>query len=197
MVNRPKISGTNAESLVREYCKENGWPYAKRLSLSGAKDVGDIDLHPKLTIEVKATQGALKIGPWMNEVDAEQLHAGADYGILVVKYPGVGGKRVGRFLTCMRYGQAAVLIEAAKLPRTRYFSERHGIKQEPVKLLRELDWTGQGPSYEYSMIIHQARGKTPDQDYHFMWLQDRLELLKLAGYGETRHLERSTDGTER
>jgi len=46
MVNKPKMAGTSAESMVREYCKDRGWPYAKRLSLSGAKDVGDIDLHP-------------------------------------------------------------------------------------------------------------------------------------------------------
>lgn len=191
MVNKPKIAGTIAESLVRQYCQDRGWPFAKRLSLSGAKDVGDLDLHPRLAIEVKATQGAMKIGPWMNETDQEQINADADYGILVIKYRGVGDKRVGKFLTCMRLSGAMHLIDRAKLPRDRYYSERHGVKQEPVRLLTEFDQTGQGSSHEMSMVIHRMRGESLGQnDYHFMWLEDRLTLLQMAGYGETRNLER-------
>lgn len=183
MVNRPKIAGTNAESMVCDYLREQGWPYAKRLSLSGSKDVGDIDLHPALVLEVKATQGVPKIGPWMDETDAEQMRAGATYGILIIKYPGVGSKRVGEFLTVMRRLHAELLIAQARAVDD-VLTFGYGIKQTPIPLLKNMDRQFGHPLM--SAVIHQARGLDKIMDYHFMWLEDRVTLLRRAGYIEKR-----------
>jgi len=194
MVNKPKMAGTSAESMVREYCKDRGWPYAKRLSLSGAKDVGDIDLHPRIAIEVKATQGRMLIGPWMNEVDLEKVNADADYGILVIKYRGVGERNIGKFLTCMRWEGAHHLFVRSKIDQVRVLEMKHGVKQDPVNLLHATDSLGiKGPG-DMSVVIHKMRGAVlAEQHYHFMWLEDRLTLLQMAGYGEVRHLGKETD----
>jgi len=194
MVNRPKIAGTSAESLVCLYLRNRGWPYTKRLSLSGSKDVGDIDLHPALVLEVKATTGTPKIGPWMNETDIEQINAQAQYGILIIKYAGVGAKNTGKFLTVMRYGAAQHLIAKSGIKHQKYYMDYFGIKQEPVKHLRRLDReslavTCADPSLSLamSMVVHKMRGaETGRQDYHFMWLEDRVTLLEMAGYTEKR-----------
>jgi hypothetical protein len=180
--------------MVREYCKDQGWPYAKRLSLSGANDVGDIDLHPRIAIEVKATQGRMLIGPWMNEVDLEKVNADADYGILVIKYKGVGARNVGKFLTCMRWGRAEHLTSKSGLPNERMWEVRYGVTQHPIELLKDMDVLGREVG-QMSMVVHRQRSTPllPGYDYHFMWLEDRLTLLQMAGYGEVRHLEKERD----
>jgi hypothetical protein len=186
MVNRPKSNGTAAESMVVEYLRDNGWPYAKRLSLSGAKDIGDIDLHPNLVLEVKATQGRLKVGPWMDETDAETLRAQADYGLLVMKYAGVASRNVGKFLTCMRWHEAKALFSQANFPPERLWQTEYGVIQRPVEYLKSADRLATKCSGEMSAVVHQARGQEPFDYYHFMWLEDRIRLFKDAGYGEIR-----------
>jgi len=138
----------------------------------------------------------MKIGPWMNEVDQERIHADADYGILVIKYKGVGERNVGKFLTCMRWDEADHLTRLSRLPSDRFWELRYGVKQAPVQLLKANDVMGREVG-QMSMVVHKQRGTTSSsQDYHFMWLEDRLTLLQMAGYGEVRHLNQAIDMIE-
>ena len=50
---RPKDKGTQAESWGVEYLQSSGFPYAERMTLSGAKDRGDIKLCPGVIAEAK------------------------------------------------------------------------------------------------------------------------------------------------
>lgn len=85
MVNKSKIKGTAAESAVRDFLREHGYPYCERLSLSGSKDRGDLTgIDPRVVVEVKAAK-ELDLGPWMRETEQERLNAGAEIGLLVVK----------------------------------------------------------------------------------------------------------------
>ena len=94
MANRSKARGTSAESAVVRWAQANGFPWAERLVLAGAKDHGDISLVPgrACIVEVKShasaatgQPGAAQLATWMAETAAECRHAGADVGLLVVK----------------------------------------------------------------------------------------------------------------
>src|SRR5688572_6015111 len=110
MVNKPKNRGTQAEGWVRDYAQQTYWPKAKRLALAGKNDIGDLDLHDKLMVEVKVADAGFKIGPWMKETDVQQYRKQADYGLLVMKPRGYAEKGVARFLVCMRAGLAYKLL---------------------------------------------------------------------------------------
>ena len=97
MVNRSKARGTAAESAVVRWVRANGFPWAERLALAGAKDCGDISLVPgrACIIEVKSHKSAAtgQPGPrvlakWLAETETERLNANADVGLLVVKRAG-------------------------------------------------------------------------------------------------------------
>jgi hypothetical protein len=88
MANKPKAAGTDAETKVERWHHANGYPYAKKLRLAGAADIGDVSMgdgYP-VCIEVKGGQKALSdISGHMNELKAEQANAGAKYGIVISK----------------------------------------------------------------------------------------------------------------
>jgi len=74
--------------------RKNGWPHAERLALQGKLDKGDVTGTPGVAWEVK--NYAVSHWPqWLREAEAERINAGADYGIVVAKPPGVGVTRVG------------------------------------------------------------------------------------------------------
>jgi hypothetical protein len=72
------------------------WPDARRLSLNGGKDIGDINAHPRLVVEVKADK-SLAYPEFLRETAAEVDNAGADIGVCVIKPPGYGVKRVAEW----------------------------------------------------------------------------------------------------
>lgn len=67
---------------MRDFLREHGYLMAERLSLSGAKDRGDITgIDPKLVIEVKACK-SIDLAGWLAETAAEKRNANADIGIV-------------------------------------------------------------------------------------------------------------------
>lgn len=88
----PRAVGTAAESAVVAWCRDNGWPQARRQPLYGNKDQGDIIIceDPRILIECKA--GAMAenasdtlIRTWLEQTETERRNAGAQLGVLVVR----------------------------------------------------------------------------------------------------------------
>lgn len=91
MANKPKIAGTDAETKVKRYAVERGWPHADRVTLSGGKDRGDIRLGDGIdfTIEVKGGQGALKAPhSHLREMTDERNNNGHRFGAVIAKKAG-------------------------------------------------------------------------------------------------------------
>lgn len=184
MVNKPKIAGTNAEGWVTDYARETYWPTARRLPPAGKYDIGDIELHPKLMVEVKAATRALHIGPWMRETDVQQYRKQADYGLLVIKTKGYGQRNAGRFLTVMRAGLAYKLLYDTDTIAATQHVLRPGHKLDPLHQLAVLEDEQNKVGNMYNMVTFRVRAEEdPDRFYSFMRLGPRLDLLNLAGYG--------------
>lgn len=91
MSNPSKQKGTDAENKVVEYAKSRGYQHADRLTLSGAKDRGDVRLGDGIdfVIEVKGGQGALSSPhSHLRELRAEIANAKACAGAVIAKKPG-------------------------------------------------------------------------------------------------------------
>lgn len=89
--NPARTKGTDAENKVVGYARTQGFPYADRLPLSGAKDRGDVRLSENIpvTIEVKGGQGALnKPHSHLRELVAEMANNGHRVGAVIAKKPG-------------------------------------------------------------------------------------------------------------
>lgn len=193
MVNRPKERGTLAEGWVRDYAQETYWPDARRLALAGKNDIGDIDLHPQVMVEVKSTQQRLNIGPWMRETDVQQYRKRAIYGLLVVKPKTYGEKKVAKFLTVMRAGLMYKLLwDTNTIAATNTLTlPAHRI--DPVFQLNQLERQQDATGRMYNMVTYRVRGEEdPDLFYSFMRLGPMFELLNLAGYG--KYLETTNEG---
>lgn len=88
MANKPKAAGTDAENKVRDYLRERGYIYARRMTLAGSKDEGDIypgDGVP-VCFEVKGGQGAIsRLPSAVREQVEETRNVGAETGVVVSK----------------------------------------------------------------------------------------------------------------
>jgi hypothetical protein len=88
-VNPSKTKGTAQESALVMWFRGHGWPHAKRRTMKGARDEGDLDLgdgYP-ITIESKAVKTWTPAG-WMKELEAEVENARAVTGAVIVKKRG-------------------------------------------------------------------------------------------------------------
>jgi hypothetical protein len=96
MVNRPKIAGTNFETLMTNYFKQT-WPTAYRPAQTGKNDTGDINGMP-LPIECKNVK-TLAIPQWLRECEREALNAQAIACPLVIKRRGITDPAKQLFVT--------------------------------------------------------------------------------------------------
>lgn len=112
MVNAAKARGTNAETKVVAYLRENGWPDAERRALQGANDTGDVSgMGRQLVVEIKDVRQAAAWAEWMNETEKERRRANARYGIMVRRR--VGRPNPADWYACLPLGQlCALLVEA-------------------------------------------------------------------------------------
>lgn len=106
MVNRPKAVGTAGETAVVRVFQARGWPHAKRHALSGSKDIGDLNVHPDIVVEVKAGNAARTasdalIAKWLEETETERVNARAQIGLLVVARKGIGNANAHRWWAIM------------------------------------------------------------------------------------------------
>ncbi|GAA1333845.1 hypothetical protein GCM10009592_28480 [Brachybacterium rhamnosum] len=98
MTNRPKQIGTAGESAVVATAQTLGFPWAERLVLHGAKDIGDVRLALGVHLEVKSGHAAetasdALIETWMRELETELENADALAGALITKRKGISGAR--------------------------------------------------------------------------------------------------------
>jgi hypothetical protein len=111
-MNRSKQVGTATETAVVRYLRDNGWPGAERRALRGHLDAGDLTGTPGLCWSVKGGDYARypsdgQITEWLNELDRQRKHAGADHGILVTRRYRVGDP--GRWWAWARTSTVATL----------------------------------------------------------------------------------------
>lgn len=104
--------GTAAETVVVDYLRQTGWPYAERRALNGSKDRGDVAGIPGVVVEVKS--GArICLPEWLRETEAERVNDGADYGLLVVKPKGIGPARIADWPVVLPLSAALRLLREA------------------------------------------------------------------------------------
>lgn len=107
MTNRPKQIGTAAETALVRYARAHGHPQARRLTLTGSHDQGDILLGGGIILEVKAGHAAetasdTQINAWWGEAVRERdNNPDANLAVLVTKRKGVSGARCGAWSAWM------------------------------------------------------------------------------------------------
>lgn len=104
MANRMKSMGTTHETAIVKWLKENGWPWARRRTMKGARDEGDVCLSERIpfTIEAKNQRGASErstLVAWVKELEAEVEAVGDMAGAVIVKRRGTTD--VGEYLAVM------------------------------------------------------------------------------------------------
>lgn len=67
-----KAKGTTAETAVVAYARSRYWPFARRLTLNGSRDLGDVSLGDGIpvTVEVK-NQASMQLAGWCDEARTE------------------------------------------------------------------------------------------------------------------------------
>ena len=88
-MSKSKQKGTNAETAVVKYLKENGFTQVERRALQGSQDKGDISGIPNVVIEVKDHK-TMTLGQWMEELKVEIKNDNAKSGVVIHKRRGKG-----------------------------------------------------------------------------------------------------------
>lgn len=176
MVNPPKIKGTKAESAFVTWLRANGFPYAERRSLAGTQDRGDVTGCPGLVFEVK-DQLLWKLAPWMRETVLERQNARADFGILIIKPPGVGHTNPGNWVALMHQGEFRRLIGDELL--THWYEEI--ISPRHINRYRAI--FAKQPGRVLTVIKAMGEVDT-DLWYVACRVNELVELLRRRGYGQ-------------
>lgn len=112
MVNRNKAKGTSHESNIVFYLKEKHWPFADRLTLSGANDRGDIRLGDGIPVVIEAkNEKSIDFAGYIKEVEAEVKNAGAEIGFAWIKRRGTTDP--GQYYVLMTGDTVVKLLEKA------------------------------------------------------------------------------------
>lgn len=85
--------GTSHETAIKNWLRENGWPFADRKTQNGANDLGDLRLSERIPFVVeaktaKSTTDRATLGTFVKELVAEVGNAGADSGAVIFKKQG-------------------------------------------------------------------------------------------------------------
>jgi hypothetical protein len=122
--------GTRLETAVVNYLHARGWPYARRLAKSGAKDKGDVTLGDgfPVTIEAKDRKG-FELAQTQRELAAEMDNAGVPWGFAIHKKRGT--TNVGEYYAVLPVGVMMEILEMAILNRLR----KREVLQRPVRRL--------------------------------------------------------------
>lgn len=185
-----------AESAVVAYLRGSGFLHAERRALKGSLDQGDVAGCPGLVFEVKYANGGLRMASWVAETEVERLNAKADYGVLVIKPPGLGAKSTKHWFAVMQAQSFDRLVLQAeqetgsvigsyplRVGEPHRFSASHvGVKlneNESMKgLLRETD-------HVYALTFSPPGAKEqPHLHYRVVYFRDMVRILRDAGYGD-------------
>jgi hypothetical protein len=104
-VSRERQRGTAWESEIVRSLQAEGFPYAERRALSGARDKGDLTGLPGVVVEAK-NESRTDLSGWLNEAHTERDNAGADVGAVWFKRRGKASA-----------GDAYVLMDGATFAR--------------------------------------------------------------------------------
>lgn len=189
--------GREAENFTAQFLIVNGWPYVERRTKKGRLDQGDITGTPGLMWEVKylGRNRPIPMAAWMKETDVQTVNAKADYGILVIKPPGVGERNAGKFWAVMRYS-AWWELGAQAYPNGKPAPPVHQYPHSNAKLtqlsakIAELDRI---PGHEWVISI-PSRIFGVD-GLAVMTLERIVPLLHQAGYGGSYVLAGRADGS--
>jgi hypothetical protein len=134
---KPQDIGREAERLVTEWLAANGWPYCERRRMRGAKDAGDITGTPGLCWSVKGGAYAhhpsdRQIGEWLDELENQREHAGADHGVLITRRYRIGNP--GRWWAWARTSTVATLVGGARYSEDDGWMVTH--LEQAVRILR-------------------------------------------------------------
>lgn len=118
MANPSKQRGTAAETAVVRAAQTRGFPHSDRLTLSGARDRGDVRFTTGLTAGVVAevkggnmarTASDALVEKWLDEAELAKKHTGAAVSFLVVQRGGHGLPNAHRWHTYWRRAWVAEL----------------------------------------------------------------------------------------
>jgi hypothetical protein len=188
-MSRSRAKGTAAESATVAALWRLGFPYAERRALSGANDLGDITGTPGLAWEVKDAK-VWQAAAWLRETEVERVNAKADFGILVIKTPGVGAPNAHRWLTVMDGDCADNLRKEASVkapwrPARRVSLGAVGIGKGLEEMIERERHCGTTPVEVFVKRQRTAEMAPGAQAgfYNLMRLDTRCQLLVDAGYG--------------
>lgn len=181
MVNPSKIKGTKAETAFVAWLR-NWFPYAERRALRGEKDCGDVTGIPGLVFEVK-DHSTWHLASWLRETEQERVNANAEYGLLVMKPPGVGYTRVNQWAVAV-YQNDPIEVVSTGL-ETDIFDSVLVISGNKVSEVRR-DWV-RNPHER--LVVVQARGSEQGNWYCLMTAGALIGVLRRRGYlDEDLHL---------
>lgn len=130
---------------MRAYAKERGYPYADRLVLHGANDVGDIRLGDGIpvAIEVKGGQKAVSgIPAHVREMLVETANAKAETGVVIAKK--ARSDKVDEWFAVLTVGQWFDLIERLYPPPATKSEYDNGHDHDPHPVRPRLRIRGHG-----------------------------------------------------
>lgn len=116
MANQMKSLGTSHETAIKNWLRENGWPYADRRTLAGASDEGDLRLSERVpfTIEAKtakSTTDKASLGAFMKELVAEVENSNSESGAVILKKRGTTD--VGEYYAIMPVWMLNIILQKA------------------------------------------------------------------------------------
>lgn len=184
MGGRPQDKGREAENFAVRFLSEHGWPSIERKRLRGAKDQGDLTGAPGLMFEVKylGRNVSARMAAWMRQVDVQTVHAKADFGVLIVKPPGIGERNAGKFWALMRWDEWLRLMARAGEPGLNMNPEVYPHSNARLTTLSakitELDRI---PGHEWVVYIPPRAPET--MGLAVLTLERLVPILRAAGYG--------------
>jgi sugar phosphate isomerase/epimerase len=81
-VSAGKAKGTRHESNIVAFLRANGFPWADRVPLSGARDRGDVTIGPGSPVIEAKNQQRYSWAEWLDEALAEAANADAPFGVV-------------------------------------------------------------------------------------------------------------------
>jgi hypothetical protein len=113
MPNPNKIRGDSFERSIRDFARRAGFPWAERTRAGYERDHGDVHLDPVTRALIVQAKNVARPAwsEWLAGLAAQVGHAGATFGVLVVKRRGIA--EPGRQLAVMELDDWLRLARAA------------------------------------------------------------------------------------
>jgi len=112
MPNPNKRKGDKTERDARGWYRANGFPWAEKTRAGYPRDSGDLHVSPTAITQVKNCR-VLRWQEWFQQLRKQKTEARAHVSWLVVKRPGMGDAKVGKWLAVMTVEDHAELLRAA------------------------------------------------------------------------------------